>query len=403
MSEIIQAIFIRETQIRSVPKPHVVYKVEVHAAVRNWVVWKRYSEFSKLDAQFRSIFPKQPTPTKLPGKRFFPSTFSDPEKIEERRQGLEDYLRGILSSRDDRWRLTDVWKEFLAIPTGRSLDASTSYTSESWLDEYTTMLDTAREIRSLINKKSTHMARHEISASHNCTVQAKKLLMTLSSRLSNLEAGLAGLASITAEGELRRRQDMLATLKDEKDALLKLASTGRQQDQDLLYNSPNNTQNKTNSNHDSTYQINRATTAANKYLDDRKSLFYGDETVNYGFPAQNSETMKEAPKRAHTIGHGRAFGSAALQKQQQQKAAQETEVTRGLDNEGLVVHQQQLMDDQDQQIQQFSAILARQRQLGISIGHELETQNQVLDELDADVDRTQTKLKFANKKLQKIK
>ncbi|KAI8334053.1 hypothetical protein BD560DRAFT_414808 [Blakeslea trispora] len=400
MTEIIQAIFIRETQIRSIPKPHVVYKVEVHAAVRNWVVWKRYSEFSKLDAQFRSIFPKQPTPTKLPGKRFFPSTFSDPEKIEERRQGLEDYLRGILSSRDDRWRLTDVWKEFLAIPTGRSLDASTAYTSESWLDEYTTMLDTSREIRSLINKKSTHMARHEISASHNCTVQAKKLLMNLSSRLSNLEAGLAGLASITAEGELRRRQDMLASLKDEKDTLLKLASTGRQQDQDLLYSTTQHTQTTLSNDTKQQYQISHRATN-NKYLDDRKSLFYGDETVNYGFPAQPNDktTMKEAPKRANTIGHGRAFGSAF----RQQQKAQETEVTRGLDNEGLVVHQQQLMDDQDQQIQQFSAILARQKQLGISIGHELETQNQILDELDADVDRTQTKLKFANKKLQKIK
>ncbi|KAI8087931.1 Phox homologous domain-containing protein [Gilbertella persicaria] len=361
MSEVIQAIFIRETEIRSVPKPHVVYKVEVHAAVRNWAVWKRYSEFYKLDSQFHSIFPKQPTPTKLPGKRYFPSTFSDPEKIEERRRGLEDYLRGILSSRDDRWRLTDVWREFLAIPSERTLDASAVYTSESWLDEYTTMVDTAREIRSLINKKSTHMARHEISASHNCTVQAKKLLMNLSSRLSNLEAGLTGLASITAEGELRRRQDMLTSLKDEKDTLMKLANSGRQPEQDLLYH-PSHTQPTP-----TPYQPNhRAIAAANKYSDDR---------------------------------HGRAFG-AAFQKQQQQK---ETEITRGLDNQGLLVHQQDLMKDQDQQVQQFSAILARQKQLGISIGHELETQNQVLDELDADVDRTQTKLKFASKKLQKIK
>jgi regulator of vacuolar morphogenesis len=392
MSEVIQAIFVRETQIRTTPKPHVVYKVEVHAAVRNWTVWKRYSEFYKLNAQFHSIFPEQATPTKLPGKRYFPSTFSDPEKIEERRRGLEDYLRGILSSRDDRWRLTDIWKDFLAIPTGRALDASVAYTSESWLDEYTTMESTVREIRSLINKKSTHMARNEISASHNCTVQAKKLLMNLSSRLSNLEAGLTGLASGTvdggmSDGELRRRQDLLTTLKDEKDTLLKLASTGRQQDQDLFSYSNGQQQKKVTN------------------QGDRKSLlgdtsgFYGatsDSDSNYGFPAQ-SEVMKEKPKK----GNGRAFGAAAVLRQKQM--AKETEVTRGLDNEGLLVHQQQIMDDQDQQVQQFGAILARQKQLGISIGHELETQNQILDELDGDVDRTQTKLKFANKKLNKIK
>ncbi|CEP10513.1 hypothetical protein [Parasitella parasitica] len=402
MTEVIQAIFVRETQIRNLPKPHVAYKVEVHAAVRNWVVWKRYSEFFKLDAQFHSIFPKQPTPTKLPSKRYFPSTFSDPERIEERRRGLEDYLRGILSSRDDRWRLTDVWRDFLAIPTGRSLDASTAYTSESWLDEYTTMVDTAREIRSLIIKKSTHLARNEISASHNCTVQAKKLLMNLSSRLSNLDAGLAGLASGAidggmSDGELRRRQDLLAVLKDEKDALMKLASTGRQQDQDLFHKS-NNTQNKQQ------YQ--------QKNVGDRKSLlgdnttgFYGatDDDENYGFPTQQQqqpqkkEAMREKPKGFN----GRAFGAAAAQRQKQM--AKETEATRGLDNEGLLVYQNQIMGDQDQQVQQFGAILARQKQLGIAIGHELETQNQILDELDGDVDRTQTKLKFANKKLQKIK
>jgi regulator of vacuolar morphogenesis len=387
MSEVIQAIFIRECESRATPKPHTAYKIEVNAAVRNWLVWKRYSEFYKLDLQFQSIFPKNKPPVKLPPKRYFPSTFSDPEKIEERKRGLEAYLRGILSCRDDRWRLTDVWREFLSIPTGKSLE-STSYTLESWLDEYTAMSNTAREIRSLINKRSTHIARNEISASHNCTVQAKKLLMNLSSRLSSLESGLTGLSNANtleggmSEGELRRRQDMLTKLKDEKEALMKLASTGRQ-DSDLFYNTK--------------------PTAPMSNIGDRRSLlgdnksdktasFYGGE--NYGFP---EPAKQEPPKRANTIGNGRALGAAAKQ------LVKETEVTRGLDNQGLLQNQQQLMSDQDSQVQQFSSILARQKQIGIAIGHELETQNQILDELDGDVGRTQTKLKYAGKKLQKIK
>ncbi|KAG2202743.1 hypothetical protein INT47_004767 [Mucor saturninus] len=394
MSEVIQAIFIRESEVRSTPKPHVVYKVEVHAAVRNWVVWKRYSEFYKLDSQFRTIFPKQTTPVRLPPKSYFPSTFSDPEKIEERKRGLEAYLRSILSSRDDRWRLTDVWKDFLAIPIGRNLDSSTHYTSETWLDEFTTMSSTAREIRSLINKKSTHLGRNEISASHNCTVQAKKLLMNLSARISNLETGLNTLASYEggmSEGELRRRQDMLTSLKDEKDALMKLASTGRQ-DQDLLY------------------KTTISDTKKSVNLGDRKSLFgdhsgfYGATDDNYGFPQPTATTTaNEQPQKQNLSNNtGRAFGAAAVQRKKDQ-LAKETEVTRGLDNEGLLLNQQQIMGDQDQQVQQFGSILARQKQLGITIGHELETQNQILDELDGDVGRTQTKLKFANKKLQKIK
>lgn len=377
MTEIIQAIFIRETTTRQQPKPHTEYRIEVHAAVRNWFVWKRYSDFVKLHNQLCSIFPKNPPPVPLPGKNIFPSTFSDPEKIEERRRRLEDYLRGILSNRDDRWRQTDVWKEFLAIPVGRPLDASTMYTSETWLDEYNAMTGTAREVRSLINRRGTHIARNEISASHNCTVQAKKLLMTLSARLSNLDAGLTGLAKgsdggdVMAEGELRRRQDMLNTLRDEKDALLRLVNSGRQE-QDLLYND-------------------KPATAPVR----RES----EKSLDYGFPKYQ---ISHLPPRRATIGPGRAFGAAAAA-QQKMTRAKETEVTRVLDNEGLLQYQKQIMEDQDKQVEQFSALLARQKQLGLAIGDELELQNQILDELDGDVNRTAVKLKFASKKLATIK
>ncbi|KAI9489971.1 Phox homologous domain-containing protein [Zychaea mexicana] len=348
MTEVIQAIFIRETETRSHPKPHTVYQVQVHAAVRNWIIWKRYSEFAKLNSTLTALFPKHPPPVPLPGKSIFPSTFSSLDKIQERRRGLEDYLRGILSSRDDRWRQTDAWREFLGVPSGRPLDATTMYTSENWLDEYNEMTSTAREIRSLINKRGAHAARNEISASHNCTMQAKKLLLLLSTRLSNLESGLSGLAMGTgiggegsmAEGELRRRQDMLYTLKNEKDTLLKLVNTA---------------------------------------------------TTSFQRPQQQQRQQSQRGT------NGRAFGAQA------KALMNETEETRGLDNEGLMQYQQQVMQDQDQQVEQFSAILARQRQLGLAIGDELETQNEVLDELDTGVDRTNVKLKFAKKKLGAIK
>lgn len=394
MAEVIQAIYIRETETRQQPKAHTVYRVEVHAAVRNWVVWKRYSEFSKLHQRLSSIYPKNPPPAPLPGKRFFPSTFSDPAKIEERRRGLEDYLRGILSSRDDRWRQTDVWKEFLSIPSGRPLDPSALYTSETWLDEYNAMTNTARDIRSLINKRSTHVARNEISASHNCTVHAKKQLMTLSARLSNLEQGLTLLAGgagyateghVMANGELRRRQDMVCTLKDEKDALFVLVSTGRPE-QDLLYRQPESAAN------------------SKRHAGDRKALL---DSSDHNSPEKERDTTADPspryqPQRQQPTQPrpGRAFGAAAAKSM---AMARETEQTRGMDNEGLMHYQQQIMADQDEQVEQFNAILARQKQVGIAIGDELETQNQVLDELDSDVGRTHTKLKFAKKKLGTIK
>ncbi|KAI9315107.1 Phox homologous domain-containing protein [Dichotomocladium elegans] len=369
MAEVIQSIFIQNTEVRSTPKPHTVYQIEVHAAVRTWIVWKRYSEFEKLHNQFKKIFPSNPPPVNLPGKRIFPSTFSSPEKVDERRRGLEDYLRSILSNRDDRWRQTDAWKEFLAIPVGRSLDTSIMYTSESWLDEYNDMSNIAREVRSLTNRRSTHIARNEISASHNCTVQAKKLLLSLSSKLSNLDAGLGSLA--LADGESRRRQDMLNSLRDEKDALHRLVNSGRQDQELVKHQQPRRS---------NTVHSEKATLLTN-----------GDHTL----PTNN----KQPPRRNNTIGPGRAFGAAAVAA----AAAKETEITRGLDNEGLLQYQQEVMNDQDMQVEQFSALLARQKQLGLAIGDELEVQNQILDELDADVDRTGTKLKFANKKLATIK
>ncbi|ORX47703.1 Phox-like protein [Hesseltinella vesiculosa] len=372
MAEAIQALYIRDAETRQIPKPHTVYKVEVHAAVRHWTVWKRYSDFVHLDQQLTQLYPGQMPPEHLPTKSYFPSTFGDGHKIEERRLGLETYMRGILSNRDDRWRQTQVWRQFLAIPSGRPVDVG--FSSETWLDDYQSMTQTARETRSLINKRATHVARNEISAAHNCSLQAKKLLFTLTSRLTSLDHGLDALAhgqpGLT-EGEWRRRQDLLSSLKEEKETLLQLVNTGRQES-DLFHPtspSPTSPISPTSS------------TPSMSSIQDKQSI-----------TAMQKQTLLQRPSTG-----SRAFGSALKQK------LKETEATRSLDNQGIVQYQQQLMDDQDQQIEQFSAILSRQKQLGYAINHELDTQNQLLDELDRDVTRTETKLKFANKKLANIK
>jgi regulator of vacuolar morphogenesis len=378
MSENIQAIYVRNSENREKPKPHTVYRIEIHAAVRSWSIWKRFSEFEKFHSQLIAQFPKHPPPNALPPKHWFTSTYGNADKIEDRRRGLDAYLRGIMSSRDDRWRQTDVWREFLSIPTGRPLDASSMYTSESWLDEFREMQTSAREVRSLINKRETHIARNEISASHNCTMQAKKLLTVLSSRLSDLDSGLTGLAngssgeSLMTEGELRRRQDLLSGLKDERDTLARLASAARS---DVMMPSD----------------------AKPAKAGDRRALLKSSTTADaqdsFGFPQARDPGNTGQPA---IVSH-RVFGNARRQQ------GRETEQTRGVDNEGLLKLQEQMMDDQDSQVEQFSSILNRQRQVGYAIGQELENQNQLLEELDSDLDRTQVKLKFANKKLNKIK
>ncbi|KAF9915836.1 hypothetical protein BX616_005256 [Lobosporangium transversale] len=492
MTETLQAIYVRDPETRSRPKPHTAYRVEVHAAVRTWSVWKRYSEFEQLHNRFIELFPDNPPPQPLPSKHWWQSTIDNPELVEERRAGLETYMRGILSHRDDRWRLTHEWNEFLAVPVGRSQadlfaggpgkrgpatqvnggtnntapsqngNCATSFfshfnifgigggndtsnnatgsseapsvvpsspavnpgpaphffTTESWLEEFRTLQGIAREVRSLINRRETHLGRSEISASHNCTIQSKKLLTTLGLRIPALENGLTNLAmgnpgggakgSIMSDGELRRRQDMLSELKDEREVLTKLVIANRQNDgvvghQGAGGNVPASSgdRNSLLVSKGSHGGINSGTHAGGLHSQtgsirghaDNHSL--ADSSFNGGGSVHTTTTMTSTTVSGPGNGR-RVFGRVV------QNLTQETSLTRGLDNEGLLILQQEQMRQQDDHIEQFNAILQRQKHIGLAIGQELDNQIQLLDELDRDVDRTTLKLGLVNKKIGKI-
>ncbi|CEP07495.1 hypothetical protein [Parasitella parasitica] len=386
----IQSIFIKRTETRNDPKAHTAYRIDIQASVRQWHIWKRYSDFTKLHDQLSRTFPNSSVPAHLPHKRIFPPTFQSSDKVEDRRQGLEDYLRTLLSCRDDRWRKTDIWSDFLALPDQRSSSTesppTSSHTKESsvtfgsWLDEYDDLLVISREIRSLINSRNTHTSQQEVSDAMQCEVKAKKCLMTLTARLSILESSLHDShEQFVADGEARRREDKLNSLKAEKDVLVQLINATRQ---DLTKPTKK-----------------KPVSTASVVKEDNNANNYGD----IGFEHQQ-QTVKRAATTGHNsrMGGGRAFGSALLKQQQQQKL-QETEFTKGLDNQELLNYQTQVMKDQDLYIEQFSQLLGRQKELGVAINHELENQIGVLDSLDIQVDNTQTKLAFANKKLSKIK
>ncbi|CAG8514759.1 5324_t:CDS:1 [Paraglomus occultum] len=376
MSETIRSVRIRDTARRSNPKTHVVYEIEVRAAVRTWTLWKRYSEFEDLYKKFIRLFPNHTPPMDLPAKHFLQSTLGNPVLIEERKRGLEEFLQSILSDQDDRWRETDEWKEFLAIPTGKPLDALSMYTSESWLDGFNQAQAIAKEIRSLINRRQTHIGHSEVAASHNCSLQAKKSLTLLNSRVASLEAGLQGLAKgsgrdglMMSEGELRRRTDMINDLKDEKDTLQKLVLASRPEIHNLS----------------SADSVDR-----NALLRQPVRQRSSPQLGRTNGPAANSVNGAVKPTSR------RVFGNASAM-------PQETEQTRGLDNQGLVKLQQQAMYNQDAHVEQFSAILNRQKHIGMAISQELDTQNKILQELDEQVDSTTGKLKHVSKKISSIK
>ena len=99
------------------PKPHTVYEIHIRTTVRSWSMWRRYSEFVDLNDELTKAT-GAPPPSPLPSKHAWAlrSSFRNAPVIEERKQGLETYLRAIIASGDLQWRTHPAFCRFLAIP-----------------------------------------------------------------------------------------------------------------------------------------------------------------------------------------------------------------------------------------------------------------------------------------------
>ena len=362
MSTIIQAIYIRGHEERTSPKPHTVYRIEIQASVRSWQMWRRYSEFADLHTELTKST-GSPPPAELPPKHSLSMfrSHNNPAVLEERREGLERYLRAILSSKDDRWRDAFAFRDFLGVPVGKfqgdgGAGGSSQFTSSSWLDEHTDLQARIRDVRADVNKRDALSDMGDVSGSHQANVQAKKKLAAALSRVGVLEEGVQHLALAgMSEGELQRRRDMVGRLRDECEKLAKMVTVARLTSRGV----------------GSSAERNPASEA------DRAALLSG--------PSGKPTTGFQRPIT-------RVFGGQP----------KETDQTRPLDNQGLVQLQQTQIDQQDAQLSQLSAILHRQKQLGVAIGQEIEVQNEMLDDLTGEVDRVGGKLKSAKTQMNRL-
>jgi regulator of vacuolar morphogenesis len=91
---------------------------------------------------------------------------------------------------------------------------------------------------------------------------------------------------------------------------------------------------------------------------------------------------------------GRVLGAA--------KAATETDRTRELNNAGLMSLQQEDMQEQNAQLESLRRTIARQRELGLAIQAEVNDQNDMLEELDADVHAVNSRLNQARRQTKKF-
>ena len=126
----IQAVYVRGHEERPEPKPHVVFRIEIQAHVRSWNMWRRYSEFLDLHTELTKST-GAPPPAPLPPKHALAMLRSrtDEARLEERRLGLEAYLRAIVGAKDDRWRDSFALRDFLGVPVGKQAVAGGSSSS----------------------------------------------------------------------------------------------------------------------------------------------------------------------------------------------------------------------------------------------------------------------------------
>jgi regulator of vacuolar morphogenesis len=356
----IQAVYIRRHEERSDPKQHTVYAIEIQAHVRSWQMWRRYSEFVDLHAELSKSTgspPPHPLPPKHPLDFWRPKP--DGKMLEERRVGLEAYLRAIVGAKDDKWRENLAFRDFLGVPVGRQARAtgglSTSFSSSAWLEEHLELQSLIRDVRADINKRDALSDRGDVNGSQKANVSAKQKLAEVLSRIGKLGEGLRELGmGGMSEGELQRRTDMVARLQDDCEKLGKMVSVAR--------------------------------------ISSRAQSGGGYAAQKSPAPDSDREALLGESFKPIT----RVFGAA------QPKAPRETDQTRPLDDHGVLQLQKVQMEEQDEQVSQLATILRRQRQLGEAIGQEIASQIELMDDLSNNVDRVGGKLAAAKTKLNRL-
>lgn len=289
-----------------------------------------------------------PPPVSLPKKHFLTTTLNNPSLIEDRRKGLEEYLQAIANADDPRWRDSPPWRTFLNLPVISKHNNNRKddrVTEEDWLEIH-------RQAKTLLQDARQHLSRRTtaptIKDQHSASAAAKRCLVLAGTKVAALQNGLGlietDFKSGIGEGEIRRRRDLIRELNAEILGLERLSQAIATQ---------------------------RTTLAV----------------PNAAEQSQNQLFSKPITQ----VSTKRVFG-----------APQETERTKGIDNQGVLQLQTTIIKEQDEQLDEFLRQVRRTKDIAGQIGDELESQVDLLDGLDHDIDRVQGKIKRADKQAKKL-
>ena len=405
----------------------IYYTIVMQTFIRQWTVNRRYSQFDTLNARLMKRFPSRTLPAELPPKHFsllptFKKQDLSPVQMEERRQGLENYLRAILMAEDPRWRECDEWKAFLQYPLARNLSFSTihsnnsgstlasvkeepAYNSATWTSKFHEQETLISNVRAISRKREAVMQRGAAIEAQKLVNEARPILNGIKETLKLLEKWLEeNSKKELTDGERRRRADLVKGLNGDIKTLEKLFSTTitAQNNINNALLDPSQPARPLNAARNSPLQQQQHRWPDNLEFSPGSPQTRSDKSFQQFATSPSSSNRSSSPHNVPQLlrtntrpQSSRVFGNTSSQ-------TQETGETRKLDNQGLLQFQQVQLKRQDSQLEQLSKVLSKQKEMGWQIHDELKLQQEMLTELDENIDQVHTKLQQANKQITKI-
>lgn len=324
---------------------YTIYHILVKTGTRSFTLQKRYTDFSTLRNELESLYSDK-IPYPFPKKTFLRKTVSDKRLAEERRIELEKFLQDAINDKVNiKWKKSLPFREFLNLPPGafsNTSEATKERVNAAWTLSSTKNDEPITDVTIWIDTIRETKATFQEARSKIFvdSGEARKGLILGRARFEGLKKGLEVVTKegVIGSGEAKRRLELLNSLEREHRDLEVLLSS--------VSSNPS------------------------------------ESLAIYKTPLQ--QTKKQLFK-------GRVIGEP-----------QETERTRGQDNQQLLQMQKQDFKNQDQELEQLGSVIRKQKELAVAINEELQLQNELLDELDGEVDRVGNKLHYAQKRVGKF-
>lgn len=339
--EPISSLSIPRFEISTGPSSHVVYVIECKGPVRSWSISHRYSDFEALAKTLNLI---GLTSTQIPPKNIF--GFASNARLEERREALEIYLHGILYSNESKHRNHAAWQDFFNLPkSARNAEGSSNHSFQP-----------AQDVDEANSPFSIQEWISEFDSLRNALQMIRAVL-----HQSNGEQGTQS-NSTSARKAVRNARARYLKLENSLNMHLELHTAERSRRSCLLLN-------------------------LKAELDN-----YELHAQSNGFQnATGIHNRLDLLEKNERVKSSRKFGVAT-----------ETAETRMLDNQGLVKLQQQKTKDQGVVLAQLSSVVRRQREIGLAMQQELDSQNALLGDLEHDMSRVETHISRQQKKVKNI-